>query len=83
MLRTIEDADAILMPTRVMHGWPIPSECSVVEVTMIKEGREFEDLDYPNKEEAIKNMKYAKGNFILWPRKDIILKTRSSPIVSM
>jgi hypothetical protein len=57
MLRTIEDADAILMPTRVMHGWPIPSECSVVEVTMIKEGREFEDLDYPNKEEAIKNMK--------------------------
>jgi hypothetical protein len=55
----------------------------VVEVTTIREGHEFEDLDYPNEEEGIENMKDAKGNFILWPCKDIILKPRSSPIVSL
>jgi hypothetical protein len=49
---------------------------------MIREGHEFEDLYYPNEEEGIKKLKDAKGNFILWPRKDIILKIRSSLIVS-
>jgi hypothetical protein len=81
-LRTIEDADAIVMATRMMHGRPILSECAVVEVTTIREGHEFEDLDYPDEEEGIEKLKDAKGNFILWPRKDIIIKTRSSPIVS-
>jgi hypothetical protein len=80
-LRTIKVADAILMVTRIMHGRPIPSECVVVEVTTIREGHEFEDLDYPDEEEGIEELKDAKENFILWPRKDIILKTRSSPIV--
>jgi hypothetical protein len=65
-----------------MHGRPVPSECVVVEVTMIREGHEFEDLYYPNEEEGIKKLKDAKGNFILWPHKDIILKIRSSLIVS-
>jgi hypothetical protein len=32
---------------------------------------------------GIVKLKDAKGNFILWPRKDIIIKTHSSPIVSM
>jgi hypothetical protein len=64
-----------------MHGRPVPSECALVEVTMIR-GHEFEDLYYPNEEEGIKKLKDAKGNFILWPRKDIILKIRSSLIVS-
>jgi hypothetical protein len=81
-LRTIEVADAIVMATCIMHGQPIPSECAVVEVTTIKEGHEFEELDYPDEEEGIEKLKDAKENFILWPRKDIILKTRSSPIVS-
>jgi hypothetical protein len=54
----------------------------VVEVTMIREGHEFEDLDYPDKAEGIEKLKDAKENFILWPRKDIIIKIRSSPIVS-
>jgi hypothetical protein len=54
----------------------------VVEVTMIKEGCEFEDLDYPDEEEGIKKLKDAKGNFILWPRKDKIIKIHSSLIVS-
>jgi hypothetical protein len=82
-LRTIDVADAIVKATRIMHGWPILSECAVVEVTTIREGREFEDLDYLDKEEGIVKLKDTKGNFILWPHKDIIRKTRSSPIVSL
>jgi hypothetical protein len=50
ILRTIEVADAIVMATRTMHGWPILSECAVVEVTRIRDGREFEYLDYLDKE---------------------------------
>jgi hypothetical protein len=73
-LRTIEVADTIVMATHIMHGQPIPSECAVVEVTMIIEGREFEDLDYPDEEVGIEKLKDAKGNFILWPYKDIIIK---------
>jgi hypothetical protein len=82
MLRTIEVADAIMMATRIVHGRSIPSECAVVEVTTIREGREFEDLDYPNEEEGIVKLKDAKGNFVLWPHKDIILKIGSSLIIS-
>jgi hypothetical protein len=37
--RTIEVAEAIVMPSRILHGRPIPVECAVVEVTMIREGR--------------------------------------------
>jgi hypothetical protein len=47
-LRTIEVADAIVMATHIVSGRSILSECVVVEVTMIREGQEFEDLDYPN-----------------------------------
>jgi hypothetical protein len=82
MLRTIKVADFIMMATRIMHGRPVPSKCVVVEVTTIREGHEFEDLDYPDEEEGIEKLKDAKGNFILWPYKDIIIKTHSSPIVS-
>jgi hypothetical protein len=81
-LRTIKVADAIVMPTHIMHGRSVLSDCAVVEVTTIREGREFEDLDYPDEEEGMEKLKDAKGNFILWPHKDIIIKTRSSPIVS-
>jgi hypothetical protein len=73
-LRTIEVANAIVMATRIMHGWHVPSKCAVVKVTMIREGREFEELDYLDEEEGIGKLKDAKGNFILWPRKDIIIK---------
>jgi hypothetical protein len=54
----------------------------VVEVTMIREGHEFEDLDYPDEDEGIEKLVDAKETFILWPRKDIIVKTCSSPNVS-
>jgi hypothetical protein len=73
-LRTIEVADAIVMATHIMPGRPVPSECAVVEVITIREGYEFENLDYPDEEEVIEKLKDAKGNFILWPPKDIILK---------
>jgi hypothetical protein len=69
MLRTIKVVDAIVMATRMMHGRPIPSECAVVEVTMIRECHEFEDLDYLDEEEGVEKLKDAKGNFILWPIK--------------
>jgi uncharacterized radical SAM superfamily protein len=52
------------MATRIMLGRPIPSECVVVEVIMIREGHEFEDIDYPDEEEGIEKMKDAKENFI-------------------
>jgi hypothetical protein len=39
----------------------------VVEVTTIREGHEFENLDYPDGEEGVGKLKDAKGNFILWP----------------
>jgi hypothetical protein len=81
-LRTIKVADAIVMATHIIHGRPVPSECAVVKVIVIREGHEFEDLDYPDEEEEIEKLKDAKGNFILWSRKDIIIKTCSSPIVS-
>jgi hypothetical protein len=64
-LRTIEVADAIVMATLIMHGRLILSECVVVKVTMIRESHEFEDLDYPDKEEGIEKLKDAEGNFIL------------------
>jgi hypothetical protein len=64
-LRTIEVTDAIVMATHIMHGQPVPSECTVVEMTTIREGREFEDLDYPNKEEGIEKLKDVKGTIQL------------------
>jgi hypothetical protein len=66
--------DAIVMATRIMHGRPIPSECAVIKMTTIREGHEFEDLDYPYEEEGIEKLKDTKGNFILWPHKDIVIK---------
>jgi hypothetical protein len=48
-----------------MHGRPAPLECAMVKVTMIREGREFEDLSYPDKEERIEKLKDTKRNFIL------------------
>jgi hypothetical protein len=37
----------------------------VVEVTTIREGREFEDIDYRNEEERIEKLKDAKRIFII------------------
>jgi hypothetical protein len=82
MLRTNKLVDAIVMATRIMHGQSISSECAVVKVTTIREGCEFEDLDYLDEEEEIEKLKDAKGNFILWPRKYIIIKNHSSMIGS-
>jgi hypothetical protein len=40
--RTIKVAEATVMPSHILHGRPVPIECAVVEVTTIREGREFE-----------------------------------------
>jgi hypothetical protein len=66
-LRTIDVADAIVMATGIMHGWLILSECAVVEVTVIREGQEFENHDNLDEVEGIEKLNQAKGNFILWP----------------
>jgi hypothetical protein len=82
MLRTIEVAHSIMMATHIIHGRLVPSKCAVVEVITVRVGREFDDLDYLDEEEGIEKLKAAKGNFILWPHKVIILKTCSSSIIS-
>jgi hypothetical protein len=79
---TIEVAVATVMPSHILHGRPIATECVVVKVTTIREGCEFEDLDYPDEDVGIEKLVDAKGTFILRPRKDIIVKTHSSSIVS-
>jgi hypothetical protein len=79
--KTIEVAEATIMPRCILHGRPVPIECAVVEVTMIREGHEFEELDYPDEDELIEQLVDTKGTFILWPHKDIIVKTHSSLIV--
>jgi hypothetical protein len=79
--RTIKVAEATMMPRRIHHGRPIPAECAMVKVTMIRESHEFEDLEYPDEDEGIEKLVDAKGIFILWPCKDIIVKTCSSLIV--
>jgi hypothetical protein len=80
--RIIKVVEATVMPSRIIHGRLIPAECAVVEVTMIRECHEFEDHDYHDEDEGIEKLVDAKGTFILWPRKDIIVKTCSSLIVS-
>jgi hypothetical protein len=80
--RTIKVAEATVIPSHILHGRPVLPECAVVKVTTIREGCEFEGLDYPDEEEGIEKLVDAKGTFIVWPRKDIIVKTRSSTIVS-
>jgi hypothetical protein len=62
---TIEVAKATVMPSRILHGRPVQVECAVVEVTTIRKGREFEDLDYPNEEVGIEKLVDAKETFIL------------------
>jgi hypothetical protein len=61
-LRTIKVAEATVMPSCIHHGRPILAECAVVDMTMIREGREF---DYPDEEEGIEKLVDAKGTFIL------------------
>jgi hypothetical protein len=63
--RTIEVVEATVMPSRILHGHSVLIECAVVEVTMIREGREFEDLDYPDEDEGIEKLVHAKGTFVL------------------
>jgi hypothetical protein len=62
--RIVEVAEDTVMPSHIHHGRPILAECAVVEVTTIREGCEFEDLDYPDEDEGIEKLGDAKGTFI-------------------
>jgi hypothetical protein len=64
-LRTIEVVKATVMPSRILYGRSVPTECAVVEVTTIREGREFDDLDYLDEDQRIEKLVDAKGTFIL------------------
>jgi hypothetical protein len=64
-LRTIEVTEATVMLSRILHCRPVPTKCAVVEVTMIREGCEFKDLDYPDEDEGIEKLIDANGTFIL------------------
>jgi hypothetical protein len=70
-----------MMSSRILHGQPIPSECAVVEATTIRDGHEFEDLNYSNEEEEIEKLVDAKGLSFSAPHKDNIVETHSSLIV--
>jgi hypothetical protein len=73
--RTIEVAEAIVMPSHILRGWPVPTECAVVKVTMIREGREFEDLDYPNEDEGkLRNKLMLNGFSLSGPAKILLSK---------
>jgi hypothetical protein len=63
--RTIEVVEATMMPRHILHARPVPAKCTVVEVTEIIEGHEFEDLDYSGEEEGIEKLVDAKATFIL------------------
>jgi hypothetical protein len=80
--RIIKVVKATVMPSHIHHDQSVPAECAVVKVTTIREGREFEDHDYPDEDEGIDKLNDAKGTFTLRPRKDIIVKTRSPSIIS-
>jgi hypothetical protein len=72
--RTIKVVEATMMPSRILHGQPIPAECAVVEVTTIREGHEFENLYYPNEDEGIEKLVDAKGTSFSGPAKILLSK---------
>jgi hypothetical protein len=72
--RTIKVAEATLMPIHILHGRPVPTECAVVEVTTIREGHEFEDLDYPDEDEGIEKLVMLKGLSFSGPAKILLSK---------
>jgi hypothetical protein len=46
--RTIDVAEASVIPSHIHHDRPVLVECAVVKVITIREGHEFKDLDYPD-----------------------------------
>jgi hypothetical protein len=72
--RTIKVAEATVMPSCIYHGRPVLVECAVVEVTMIREGCEFKDLDYPDEDEGIENWLMLKGLSFSGPAKILLSK---------
>jgi hypothetical protein len=72
--RTIEVAEANVMYSRILHGRHIPAECAVVDVTMIKEGYEFEETTLM-KMRGLRNWLMLKGLSFSRPTKILLSKT--------
>jgi hypothetical protein len=63
--KTIEVAEATMMPGWIHHRWPVPVERVVVKVTMIREGCDFKDFEYPDEDEGNEKLVDPKETFIL------------------
>jgi hypothetical protein len=73
--RTIKVVEAIVMPSHIHHGGSVPAECAVVKMSTIREGREFEDLDYPDEDEGIEKLLMLKGLSFSGPAKILLSKS--------
>jgi hypothetical protein len=72
--RTIEVAEATMMPSRILHGQHVPEECAVVEVTTIREGHDFEDFTTLMKMRGVRNWLMQKGLSFSGPTKTLLSK---------
>ncbi|TVU50243.1 hypothetical protein EJB05_01607 [Eragrostis curvula] len=72
--RTKMVAEGIAMVGRVMHTRAILAECARVQVLRVVDDKyNTVELDYPNEDEEFETLGDAVNNFILWPRKDIVI----------
>jgi hypothetical protein len=71
---TIEVVEATVMPSRIHHGWPVPTECAVVEVTTIREGHELRTLTTLMKMRGLKNWLMLKELSFSGPAKILLSK---------
>jgi hypothetical protein len=63
-----------VMPSRMLNGRPVPTECAMVKVTTIIEGREFEDLDCHDEDEGLRNWLMLKELSFSGPAKILLSK---------
>ena len=76
--RTREVATGLAIPGRQFHGSEIPEDYCRVEVLTVVQGYEDDMLDIPSPE-GIEKLGQAIKNFILWPRRDVLLSQVPEP----
>jgi hypothetical protein len=76
--RTREVATGLAIPGRQFHGSEIPEDYCRVEVQTVVQGYEDDMLDIPGPE-GIEKLGQAIKNFILWPRRDVLLSEVPQP----
>ena len=55
---------------------PIPQECARVQIIKVVDDKYLTcEIDYPNEEEGIETLEDAINQFVLWPRREIIIHT--------